>query len=45
MPIANLRDLIGSQLQIAQPIIDHHEIVPGAVHFRETQHGQFVTTN
>jgi hypothetical protein len=40
MPIANLHDLIGTQLQIADPIIDHHEIVPGAVHFHETQHGR-----
>ena len=45
VPIANLRDLIRGQLQIAKAIIDHHEIVPRAIHFHETQHGQFVTTN
>src|SRR4051812_30727476 len=44
MTIANLRDLIGRQLQIAQPVVDHDEIVPRAVHFTETQHASVVTT-
>jgi hypothetical protein len=42
MPIANLRDLPGGQLQIARTIVDHDEIVPRAVHLGETQHGAFV---
>jgi hypothetical protein len=40
MPIANLRDLLGRQLQMACAIVDHDEIVPRAVHLAETQHAE-----
>jgi len=36
--IANARDLRGIEMNFARTIVDHHEIVSGAVHFRETQH-------
>src|SRR2546423_14865880 len=42
MAVADFRDLIGGQPQIAQPIIDQDEIVPGAVHLAETQHGRWL---
>jgi hypothetical protein len=38
MAVANFRDLVWREFQIAQPIIDHDEIVPGTVHLAETQH-------
>ena len=44
MPVADLRDLIGREMQIAGAIIDQDEIVARAVHFRETQHAQLVST-
>src|SRR5687767_16040308 len=44
MPVADFRDIFGRQPQIAEAIIDENEIVARAVHLRETQHGQLVTT-
>jgi intergrase/recombinase len=42
IPITKPSDLLSRELQIARAIVDHDEIVPRAVHLRETQHGQFV---
>jgi len=38
MPIANPHDLFGIQTHITGAIVDHDEIVAGAIHFSETQH-------
>src|SRR5207244_6849044 len=42
MAIADPDDLLEIELNITDPIIDHHEIVSGAVHLGETQHRRTV---
>src|SRR5437879_1387207 len=36
--IANARDLVGIEMNVSGTIVDHHEIVSGAAHLRESQH-------
>jgi hypothetical protein len=38
MAIAQARNLFARERKLSGTIIEHYEIVPGAIHFRETEH-------
>ena len=41
VPVADARDLLARQREVARAIVEQDEIVARAVHFRETQHANF----